>query len=155
MAHQHLGQLTRELREGIAANARTKVYFQVSRDDATALEREVRPELAAHDLAHLSVHTAAVRLCHDGQTGSAFTVKTEALPPDIPGQSENVRAATRQRIGVPREQTEARLAERQRHPNTLAHRRVRQPSFSPQAKPGIQFHLRFCLHFYLRFYLRI
>jgi hypothetical protein len=134
MAHQHLGQLTRELREGIAANARTKVYFQVSRDDATALEREVRPELAAHDLAHLSVHTAAVRLCHDGQPGSAFTVKTEALPPDIPGQSENVRAATRQRIGVPREQTEAWLAERQRHPSTLAQRRVRQPSFSPQAK---------------------
>jgi TraM recognition site of TraD and TraG/Type IV secretion-system coupling protein DNA-binding domain len=136
MAHQHLGQLTRELREGIAANARTKVYFQVSRDDAATLEREVRPELAAHDLAHLPVHTAAVRLCHDGQTSSAFTVTTEALPPDIPGQAENVRTATRHRIGVPREQTEAWLAERQRHQTAPARRRVRQPSPSSPAKTG-------------------
>jgi TraM recognition site of TraD and TraG/Helicase HerA, central domain len=123
MAHQHLGQLTRELREGIAANARTKVYFQVSREDAQALEREVRPELAAHDLAHLPVYTAAVRLCHDGQTSRAFTIKTEALPDETPGQVEMVRAANRGRIGVPREQTEQRLAERQR--TTSANRKTR------------------------------
>jgi len=113
MAHQHLGQLTRELREGIAANARTKVYFQVSREDAQSLEREVRPELAAHDLANLPVFTAAVRLCHDGQTGRAFTITTEALPHEIPGQVENVRNATRERIGVPREVTDKWLTERQ------------------------------------------
>jgi hypothetical protein len=123
MAHQHLGQLTRELREGIAANARTKVYFQVSREDAQALEREVRPELAAHDLAHLPVYTAAVRLCHNGQTSRAFTIKTEPLPAEISGQIEMVRAANRGRIGVPREQTEQRLAERQRA--TSANRKTR------------------------------
>jgi hypothetical protein len=126
MAHQHLGQLTHELREGIAANARTKVYFQVSRDDASTLEREVRPELAAHDLAHLPVHTAAVRLCHNGQTSSTFTIATEDFPPAIDGQAEIVRAATRRRIGISREQIEARLADRQRHPTSVAHRRVRQ-----------------------------
>ena len=124
MAHQHLGQLTRELREGIAANARTKVFFQVSREDAQALEREVRPELAAHDLAHLPLYTAAVRLCHNGQTSRAFTITTEALPREIPSQVEKVRAATRQRIGVPREQTDKWLAERQRTPS--ANRKTRQ-----------------------------
>jgi hypothetical protein len=118
MAHQHLGQLTRELREGIAANARTKVFFQASREDAQALEREVRPELAAHDLAHLPVYTAAVRLCHNGQTSRAFTIMTEALSAEIPGQAERVRAATRKRIGVPREQTDDCLAKRQRAPST-------------------------------------
>lgn len=124
MAHQHLGQLTRELREGIAANARTKVFFQVSREDAQALEREVRPELAAHDLAHLPLYTAAVRLCHNGQTSRAFTITTEALPREIPGQPEKVRAATRQRIGVPREQTDKLLAARQRA--AAANRKPRQ-----------------------------
>ena len=91
MAHQHLGQLTRELREGIAANARTKIYFQVSRDDAAALEREVRPELAAHDLAHLPAHTAAVRLCHDGINRA----RTHILPHHIIGQRISRAAATR------------------------------------------------------------
>ena len=124
MAHQHLGQLTKELREGIAANARTKVIFQVSREDAQALDREVRPELAAHDLSHLPIHTAAVRLCLGGQTSSAFTITTEALPPDIPGQAEKVRAATRQRIGVPRTQTEQLLADRQRT-TSIASRKAR------------------------------
>ncbi len=74
LAHQHLAQLPRDLREAIGANARSKVYFQLSRDDAQALEREVRPELSAHDLAHLPVYTAAVRLCNDGQPGPAFTL---------------------------------------------------------------------------------
>lgn len=41
---------------------RTKVYSQLSRNDAATLDREGRPELSAHDLAHLPVHTAAVRL---------------------------------------------------------------------------------------------
>jgi hypothetical protein len=131
MAHQHLGQLTRELREGISANARTKVYFQVSRDDAAALEREVRPELAAHDLAHLPVHTAAVRLCHDGQTGSTFTVSTEALPDPIPGRAASVRAAARRRNGIAREQIEAQLADRQRKPPPSSRRRLRDPSPMP------------------------
>jgi len=125
MAHQHLGQLTKELREGIAANARTKVIFQVSREDAQALDREVRPELAAHDLSHLPLHTAAVRLCLGGQTTGAFTISTEALPPDIPGQAERVRAATRKRIGVPRTQTEQLLADRQRRAGTVTNRKAR------------------------------
>ncbi len=58
LAHQNLAQLPRDLREAIAANARSKIYFQLSRDDASTLDREVRPELSAHDLAHLPVFTA-------------------------------------------------------------------------------------------------
>lgn len=150
MAHQHLGQLTREMREGIAANARTKVYFQVSRDDAATLGREVRPELAAHDLAHLPVHTAAVRLCHDGQTSSAFTVTTEALPPNIPDRqrtsgrrhgSASAFPESRPRLGSP----------------SISVTPVRRPTAASasRSRPGVRFHLRAYLHFYLRIYLRI
>ena len=60
LAHQHLGQLPKEMREAIAANARTKLYFQLSPQDVTPRARKSRPELAAHDLAHLPRYTAAV-----------------------------------------------------------------------------------------------
>jgi hypothetical protein len=43
LAHQYLGQLPRELREAISANARNKLVFAVSPEDAHALERHVAP----------------------------------------------------------------------------------------------------------------
>jgi hypothetical protein len=114
LAHQHLAQLDRDLRQAIAANARTKVYFQISAEDAAALERDVRPELAAHDLAHLGRHTAAIRLCHGGETGPAFTLATEPLPPGNPDSANAVRTDARRRNGTDRDQVEAWLAARQR-----------------------------------------
>jgi hypothetical protein len=118
LAHQHLAQLPRDLREAIGANARTKVYFQASRDDAATLEREVRPELSAHDLSHLPLYTAGVRLCNGGQPGRAFTVSTEALPPAIAGRADEVRDAARRRSGIRREDSEAQFAASQRQPAT-------------------------------------
>lgn len=116
LAHQHLAQLPRDLREAMSANARTKVYFQASRDDAAILEREVRPELAAHDLAHLPLYTAAVRLCNEGQPGRAFTLRTEALPPGQPDRAEAVRESARRQNGVRREEFERQFAASQRRP---------------------------------------
>src|SRR6266545_3079133 len=98
------------MREAIAANARTKILFQLSAEDAAALERLVAPELHAHDLAHLPAHTAAVRLCHGGETGPAFTLTTEPLPAGSPRRAEAVRTEARERAGTPREQVEALLA---------------------------------------------
>jgi hypothetical protein len=114
LAHQHLGQLPREMREALAANARTKLYFQLSLHDAQALARELEPELTAHDLANLPRHTAAARLCQTGETGRAFTLQTEPLPPAQPERAERVRATSRARIGVERARVEARLARRSR-----------------------------------------
>jgi hypothetical protein len=114
LAHQHLGQLPREMREAIAANARTKLYFQLSAQDAHALGRELEPELGAHDLANLPRHAAAVRLCHNGETGRPFTLHTDPLPGPDPARAEAVRQASRARIGVAREDVEDRLAQRGR-----------------------------------------
>ena len=80
LAHQHLGQLPRELREAVSANARSKVFFSVSPEDARALERHVAPELTAHDLAHLPAYTAAARLLVDGEETAAFTLRTRPAP---------------------------------------------------------------------------
>ena len=137
LAHQHLAQLPRDLREAIGANARSKVYFQLSRDDAQALEREVRPELSAHDLAHLPVYTAAARLCNDGQPGPAFTLCTENLAPGVPEQAQAVRASARRRYGLSREQIEAQLAVRQRIPAVVPlTRRDLRPKMAPADPPS-------------------
>jgi hypothetical protein len=116
LAHQHLAQLPKEMREAIAANARSKLYFQLSPQDAATLARDVEPELAAHDLAHLPRHSASARLCQAGETGPAFTLTTEPLPSGDPKRAEAVRADSRHRNGRAREQVEAQLAARQTRP---------------------------------------
>lgn len=99
LAHQHLAQLPRDLREAVSANARSKVFFTLSPEDARALERHVTPELSAHDLAHLGAYTAAARLVVAGEQTPAFTLATQPAPPPIPGRAGTVRAGARRRYG--------------------------------------------------------
>ncbi|MDA8273812.1 MAG: type IV secretion system DNA-binding domain-containing protein [Actinomycetota bacterium] len=95
LAHQHLGQLGKELRETVSANARTKVWFTMSPEDARALERHVAPNLTEHDLAHLGAYVAAARLVVDGEEAPAFTLTTRPAPPAIAGRADAVRDANR------------------------------------------------------------
>ncbi|MFF5010583.1 type IV secretory system conjugative DNA transfer family protein [Streptomyces phaeochromogenes] len=99
LAHQHLAQLPRDLREGISANARNKVFFNASPEDATSLERHTLPTLAAHDLAHLGPYQAAAHLLASGAESPAFTLTTRPLPPPVPGRSRDLRAAAASRTG--------------------------------------------------------
>lgn len=99
LAHQHLAQLPRDLREGISANARNKIFFNASPEDAHALERHTLPTLAAHDLAHLGPYQAATHLLTGGAEASAFTLTTRPLPPPVPGRAKDLRAAAGARTG--------------------------------------------------------
>ena len=65
LAHQNLAQFPADLREGVSANARCKVFFSVSPEDARSLERHTKPTLLAHDLSHLGGFQAAARLVAD------------------------------------------------------------------------------------------
>ena len=95
LAHQHLGQLPKELRETVSSNARTKVWFSMSPEDAHVLGRHVTPEVSEHDLAHLGAYTAAARLVVDGEETPAFTLRTRPAPAPIPGRAQAVRDANR------------------------------------------------------------
>ncbi|HUA96102.1 MAG TPA: type IV secretory system conjugative DNA transfer family protein, partial [Acidimicrobiales bacterium] len=95
LAHQHLGQLPKELRETVSSNARTKVWFSMSPEDAHVLGRHVAPDVSEHDLAHLGAYTAAARLVVDGEETPAFTLRTRAAPAPIPGRAQAVRDANR------------------------------------------------------------
>ncbi|MEC3915510.1 type IV secretory system conjugative DNA transfer family protein [Nocardia sp. CDC160] len=93
LAHQNLGQLPRELREGISANARNKIIFSASPEDARDLARHTSPALGEHDLTHLDVHHAAARLLIGGQQSPPFTFTTRALPDPVPGRAREIRTA--------------------------------------------------------------
>ncbi|MEV5576819.1 type IV secretory system conjugative DNA transfer family protein, partial [Spirillospora sp. NPDC052269] len=62
LAHQYLDQLPRALRQAISSDARNKLYFALSPDDAATVATHFRPVLSAHDLASLAAYQAAARL---------------------------------------------------------------------------------------------
>ena len=78
IANQHLGQLTRDLRDGIASNARSRLVFQCGQDDAAYLAHDMTP-LDATALMSLERFEAAARISIDGHRSEPFTVRT--LPP--------------------------------------------------------------------------
>ncbi|VVJ22689.1 Uncharacterised protein [Amycolatopsis camponoti] len=97
LAHQHLGQLPRELKEGISTNARNKIFFSASPEDARELARHTTPRLSEHDLSHLGVYHTATRLVVGGEETEPFTMTTTPLPDPIPGRAREIRAALRAR----------------------------------------------------------
>lgn len=95
LAHQYLGQLPKELEEGISTNARSKIFFNASPEDARRLARHTMPRLSDHDLSNLGVFHVAARLVLGGEEAPPFTAKTEKLPPAIPGRAKVIRKAAR------------------------------------------------------------
>ncbi|QWF81045.1 type IV secretory system conjugative DNA transfer family protein [Amycolatopsis sp. CA-230715] len=95
LAHQHLGQLSRELKEGLSTNARSKVFFSASPEDARELARHTTPRLSDHDLSHLGVYHTATRLVVRGEETEPFTMTTTPMPDPIPGRAREIRSALR------------------------------------------------------------
>ena len=95
LAHQYLRQLPKELEEGISTNARTKIFFNASPEDARHLARHTEPRLTAHDLSNLDAFHAVVRPVLHGAEAPAFTVVTEQLSPPVPGRARQIRIAAR------------------------------------------------------------
>jgi hypothetical protein len=113
LAHQHLAQLPRDLREAVSANARTKVFFSMSPEDAHALVRHVGPEIGEHDLSHLGAFQAAARLVVAGEETPACTLRTRPAAPFSQRRLDEVRLAAQAkgRAVVPRQGVPITLAE--------------------------------------------
>lgn len=86
LANQHLGQLPRDIRDAVAANARNRVVFGCSPSDASTLAQELMP-LEPQALVSMRPFEAAARLMSGAE---ALTVR---LLPPVP------RAATAARAG--------------------------------------------------------
>ncbi len=119
LAHQHLSQLPRNMREAIGANARTKIVFACSPEDAGALERHFEPNLTAYDIHGLEAFQAACRPCIKSGHGAAFTFNTWPLPTAAPGRAERVRRACNERWGRLRDEVEQEIIDRHNQAMTV------------------------------------
>jgi hypothetical protein len=109
VAHQNLGQLPKELRETILANARSKVVFALSADDAKKLEPLFAPYLTAADLQALDAYGIAACVALDNGTTSRPVTLVTPPPPSPLGASAAVRASSRHAFARPRAEVEAAL----------------------------------------------
>lgn len=79
LAHQHLGQLPKDFKAGVMANARSRVAFSLSRDDARAIAALNRGELVAEDYQSLPRYHAYASLLVNGEAAPPFSLRTAAL----------------------------------------------------------------------------
>jgi hypothetical protein len=119
LAHQHMGQLPRDMRDALGANARTKVAFTCSPEDAFGLARHFAPEFDDHDLSHLDTYQAACRPCVGGGQRQAFTFQTLELPPGSAERAREVRKRSARRFAADRVNVERDIAARQVSPLSL------------------------------------
>ncbi|MEU6720784.1 TraM recognition domain-containing protein [Nonomuraea sp. NPDC046802] len=99
LAHQHLAQLPRDLHQAISSDARNKIYFTLSPEDARDTEHHFSPYLTRHDLSHLGAYQAAARLIVRSAETPPFTLRTHPLPTPDPDLATRVRAAAAQAHG--------------------------------------------------------
>ncbi|GAA2324057.1 hypothetical protein GCM10010149_91760 [Nonomuraea roseoviolacea subsp. roseoviolacea] len=112
LAHQHLAQLPRTLRQAISSDARNKIYFSLSPEDAREVEHHFAPHLSAHDLSNFAAFQAAARLVVRSAETPPFTLRTRALPEPDQEVARRIRAAAAQahgrKVGAPTPKPDAR-----------------------------------------------
>jgi hypothetical protein len=131
VAHQNLGQLPKELREVILANARSKAVFSLSAADARALEPLFAPALTAADLQALDAYSVAALVALDGGNTARPVTLSTPRPPKPLGSAEQVRAASRLNYGRPRAEIEAALRRQVERPQRQATPVGRRPRSAP------------------------
>jgi hypothetical protein len=125
LGFQHLGQLGPQLKASTLANARTKIVFQTSSDDAGQLARQLGGGLTTEDLMALSAHHAYIAACVGSEVLPPASLATAPLPSGL-GTAREAREASRSRFGRDRESVEAEIAaRRETHPDGTVGRRRR------------------------------
>jgi hypothetical protein len=111
LAHQHLGQLSTDLRQAVLANARSRVIFQLAAGDAKTLAADLAPHMDAADLRGLGAFEVAVSLSAGARVAPPATGVT--LPaPEPTGLGGMARRRSRLRYGVDRADVEAAIQAR-------------------------------------------
>lgn len=112
LAHQHLSQLSVDVREAAMANTRTKIVFACSQKDATTFAKELGSSLTADDLRDIEAHEAVTTVFAGGRSQPPTTIAV--LPPaDRLRSAESVRRQSSQRHGMDRAAVEQAIRARQ------------------------------------------
>jgi hypothetical protein len=107
LAHQHLAQLTPQMRSAVLANARSQVCFQLASEDAIAFARTTR-DLEAEDFQRLGRYEVYLRLVAGGEV-TGFASGRTLLPSAPISDPDLVRAVSRERYGRPIGEVEAEI----------------------------------------------
>lgn len=111
VAHQFMGQLSRDLQDATLANARSKVVFQTSADDARLFAREFGRAVEDHDFLHLGPYEVILRLATRDGVSAPVTGVTQ--PPGQPvGLAKKARRLSREKYGRPVSDVEAEINDR-------------------------------------------
>lgn len=111
LAHQHLGQLSKSLRDAVMANARSKVAFQLPLADSTSYAALTAGLLAPQDFQALPAFHAYAQLLAGNQPSPWCSLVTEPLPFAVgSGHADRVRALSRTRYGRSLDEIERELA---------------------------------------------
>lgn len=111
VAHQHLAQLSTDLKAAVLANARSRVVFRPAQSDAAALVQVLSDPVVAADLEQLAAFHAAARVLVDGAPSAAFEVATPSLPSPLSDPVE-VALASAQHYGVTPDELDAAVLAR-------------------------------------------
>ncbi|RIR97813.1 type IV secretory system conjugative DNA transfer family protein [Mycobacteroides abscessus] len=116
-ANQYLKQLPEQVRRAVLSTVRSHVVFQLGTDDAKAFAPVFAPHLNAADLGHLGEHEVAMRLAVGNRMGRPVTGITRPLSkPTV--DADALRAALRERDGVPGDEVDLALRTRTGSPRT-------------------------------------
>jgi len=111
LAHQHLDQLPDSIRSAVLANARSKVVFQTTADDARVLAREFGRGVSDEDFLNLGQYEVLMKLATS--EGVSPPVSAVTLPPPEPTDlAATVRRRSRERYGRALDAIEADIASR-------------------------------------------
>lgn len=111
VAHQYLGQLGNELQEATETNARSKLAFQTSGDDARSLARGFGGGVTEDDLINLGRFEVIAKLSTHSGVSAPLTAATQP-PVDETGFADIVREASRETYGRPVAEVEAEISRR-------------------------------------------
>jgi hypothetical protein len=98
VAHQHMDQLSAELKAAVLANAASRVAFRPAEGDGRALARVLGAPATPEGLERLPAYHAVARVLVDGAPSNAFEVATPPLPGAL-YDPDDVRRASARRFG--------------------------------------------------------
>jgi hypothetical protein len=111
LAHQHLGQLSKDLEAAVLSNVLTRVAFRPAEGDGRTLARVLGAPVTADDLERLPAFRAVARVLVNGSPSPAFEVATPPLP-DALCDPDALHRASVERYGTDPGELDAQLLRR-------------------------------------------
>lgn len=112
VAHQYLGQLTREMQDTVFGNVASIVSYRVSGEDALRIASEFAPIFEANDLINLGMQEIYVKMSIDGKTYDPFSADVLMVKPaNHPSYRDRIADFARKTYCKPRDEVKREIAE--------------------------------------------